>query len=184
MARLRERYQKEIVPRMQERFGFKNPFRVPRLVKIVINMGIGEGVADEKAIAAAVEELALIAGQKPMISRAKKSIAEFKTRKGMPIGCFVTLRGKMMYEFLDRLLNIVLPRIKDFRGLSQDSFDGHGNYTLGLEEQIVFPEVDLDRVSRVQGLDITLVTSGKSDEEAREMFKMFGMPFRASGAER
>lgn len=178
MARLWERYRKEIVPRMMEVFGFKNLLRVPRLLKIVINMGIGEGAGDDKAIPAAVDDLALITGQRPVVTRAKKSVAGFKIRQGVPIGCRVTLRGKIMYEFLDRMINVVLPRIRDFRGLSPDSFDGHGNYTLGLEEQIVFPEVDIDKIYRIQGMDITLVTTGKSDREAKDLLKLFGMPFQ------
>lgn len=183
MARLWEQYKQEIVPKVAATFGFKNPLQVPRLEKIVVNMGVGEGGADAKAIQAASEDLALITGQRPAITRAKKSVAEFKLRKGMPVGCRTTLREKMMYEFLDRLINVALPRIKDFRGLSPDSFDGHGNYTFGLEEQIVFPEVDIDQVYQIQGMDITLVTTTESDQEAKELLSLFGMPFRRSESE-
>ncbi|MCX6348934.1 MAG: 50S ribosomal protein L5 [Candidatus Aureabacteria bacterium] len=178
MARLLDRYRAEITPKMMERFGFKNRLRVPRLIKIVVNMGIGEGTADGKAVSAAADEMALITGQRPLINRSRKAVANFKLRQGIPIGCKVTLRGKMMYEFFDRLISVVLPRIRDFRGMSPDSFDGRGNYTLGLEEQIVFPEVDMDHVTRVQGMDITVVTSAKNNEEARELLTLMGMPFR------
>ena len=178
MARLLDRYRAEIAPKMMERFGFKNRLRVPRLVKIVVNMGIGEGTADGKAVSAAADEMALITGQRPLINRSRKAVANFKLRQGIPIGCKVTLRGKMMYEFFDRLISVVLPRIRDFRGMSPDSFDGRGNYTLGLEEQIVFPEVDMDHVTRVQGMDITVVTTAKNNEEARELLALMGMPFR------
>ncbi len=176
--RLWKQYKEEIVPKMAETFAFKNTLRVPRLEKIVVNMGVGEGVADAKAIQAAQDDLAIITGQRPSVTKAKKSVAAFKVRQGMAVGCKVTLRGKMMYEFLDRLINIVLPRIKDFRGLSPDSFDGHGNYSFGLEEQVVFPEIDIDNVYRVQGMDITLVTNQDSDQEARELLRLFGFPFQ------
>lgn len=182
MARLLDRYRSEIAPKMMERFGFKNRLRVPRLLKIVVNMGVGEGIADGKAVTAAAEDLALITGQRPLIARSRKSVANFKLRKGVPIGCKVTLRGKMMYEFIDRLISVVLPRIRDFRGLSPDSFDGRGNYTLGLEEQIVFPEIDMDKVARVQGMDITVVTSARNNEEARELLALMGIPFRKQNA--
>jgi large subunit ribosomal protein L5 len=178
VARLWEKYKKEIVPKMMKNLGISNPLRAPRLKKIVVNMGIGEGVSDAKAVQAAADDLALITGQKPVITLARKSVAGFKIRAGMPVGCQVTLRGKMMYEFLDRLISVALPRIKDFRGLSSDSFDGRGNYTFGLQEQIVFPEVDIDNVYRTQGMDITLVTNAASDEEARDLLSSFGMPFR------
>jgi large subunit ribosomal protein L5 len=178
VARLRKRYQEEIVPAMMEKFGFGNPLRVPRLQKVVVNMGIGVGISDNKAIQAAAEELAVITGQRPVITKAGKSIAAFKLREGMSVGCRVTLRGKMMYEFVDRMINVALPRIKDFRGLSQDSFDGHGNYSFGLDEQIVFPEVDVDKSYRTQGMDITLVTSNRNVEEAKELLRLFGMPFK------
>jgi large subunit ribosomal protein L5 len=153
------------------------------LLKIVLNMGVGEGVGDGKAVTAAAEDLALITGQKPMITRARKSIAQFKLRAGMPIGCRVTIRGERMYEFLDRMISTALPRIRDFRGLSPASFDGKGNYTLGLEEQSVFPEIDLDHIYRVQGMNVTIVTSAASDEEARELLTLFGMPFKKPAAE-
>ncbi len=182
MSRLLDRYRSEIAPKMMERFGFKNRLRVPRLLKIVVNMGVGEGIADGKAVTAAAEDLALITGQRPRIARSRKSVANFKLRKGVPIGCKVTLRGKMMYEFIDRLISVVLPRIRDFRGLSPDSFDGRGNYTLGLEEQIVFPEIDMDKVARVQGMDITVVTSARNNEEARELLALMGIPFRKTTA--
>jgi len=178
MARLWERYKNEIVPAMMEKRRFKNSLRVPRLLKIVVNMGVGEAVTDPKAVQGAADDLAIITGQHPVITRAKKSVAGFKIREGMPIGCRVTLRGKMMYEFLDRMINVALPRIRDFRGLSSDSFDGRGNYTFGLEEQIVFPEVDIDKIYRIQGMDITLVTDTDSDEEAKELLSHFGMPFQ------
>lgn len=177
-ANLWKQYQESIVPAMMERFGLSNRLRVPRLKKISVNMGIGSGVSDSKAVESAVEELALITGQRPVVTRARKSVAGFKLREGMPVGCRVTLRGKIMYEFLDRLINIVLPRIKDFRGLSPDSFDGRGNYTLGLTEQIVFPEVEVDKLYRTQGMDITIVTSAADDGEARELLRLFGMPFK------
>ncbi len=163
---------------MMERFGFTNRLRVPRLKKISVNMGVGLGVSDSKAIQSAVEELALITGQRPVVTKARKSVAGFKLREGMDVGCRVTLRGKIMYEFLDRLINIALPRIKDFRGLSPRAFDGRGNYTLGLSEQIVFPEVDVDKLYRTQGMDITIVTSAGNNEEARELLRLFGMPFK------
>jgi large subunit ribosomal protein L5 len=177
-ARLWKKYKEEIVPEMMEKFDFGNTLRVPRLKKVSVNMGIGEGISDKKAIEAASEELAVITGQHPVITRARKSIAAFKLREGMEVGCRVTLRGKMMYEFVDRMINIALPRIKDFRGLSSNSFDGHGNYSFGLDEQIVFPEVDIDKSYRTQGMDITLVTSTRNDTEAKELLRLFGMPFK------
>lgn len=183
VARMRKMYAEEIVPQMMEKFGFKNILRVPRLEKIVLNMGIGVGISDNKAIQAAAEELAIITGQRPVITRAGKSIAAFKLREGMSVGCRVTLRGKMMYEFIDRMINIALPRIKDFRGLSPDSFDQHGNYSFGLDEQIVFPEVDVDKSYRTQGMDITLVTSNRNVEEAKELLRLFGMPFKREDGE-
>jgi len=177
-ANLWKQYQESIVPAMMERFGFTNRLRVPRLKKVSVNMGVGAGVSDGKAVEAAVEELALITGQRPVVTRARKSVAGFKLREGMSVGCRVTLRGKIMYEFLDRLINVALPRIKDFRGLSPAAFDGRGNYTLGLTEQIVFPEVDVDKLYRTQGMDITIVTSAGNDEEARQLLRLFGMPFK------
>jgi len=177
-ANLWTQYQESIAPAMMERFGFSNRLRVPRLKKVAVNMGVGTGVSDSKAIQSAVEELALITGQRPVVTKARKSVAGFKLREGMDVGCRVTLRGKIMYEFLDRLINIALPRIKDFRGLSPRAFDGRGNYTLGLSEQIVFPEVDVDKLYRTQGMNITIVTSARNDEEARELLRLFGMPFK------
>jgi large subunit ribosomal protein L5 len=177
-ANLWTQYQESIVPAMMERFGFSNRLRVPRLEKVSVNMGVGTGVSDSKAIQSAVEELAQITGQRPVVTKARKSVAGFKLREGMDVGCRVTLRGKIMYEFLDRLINIALPRIKDFRGLSPRAFDGRGNYTLGLSEQIVFPEVDVDKLYRTQGMNITIVTTARNDEEARELLRLFGMPFK------
>jgi len=177
-ANLWKKYQDEIVPKMMEKFGFSNRLRVPRLEKVVVNMGVGVGITDSKAIQSAADDLALIAGQRPVITRARTSVAGFKLREGMNVGCRVTLRGRIMYEFLDRLISIALPRIKDFRGLSPDSFDHHGNYSLGLGEQIVFPEVDLDKSYRTQGMDITMVTTTRNIEEARELLTLFGLPFK------
>ena len=179
MSRLLKRYREEIVPEMMKRFGYKNPWQVPRLEKIVINMGRGgEAMADRKILDTAVEELALISGQRPVITRGKKSISNFKLRKGAPIGCRVTLRKKIMYEFFDRLVNVVLPRIRDFQGLNSSSFDKEGNFSLGIREQIIFPEIDYDKVSKVNGMDITIVTSAKKKEEVKELFILLGMPFK------
>ncbi|GAW90898.1 50S ribosomal protein L5 [Calderihabitans maritimus] len=178
MARLKEKYLKEVRPAMKEKFGYKNIMEIPRLEKIVINMGVGEAVQNPKAIDAAVEDLAAISGQKPIVTRAKKSIAAFKLRAGMPIGCKVTLRGDKMYEFMDRLVNVALPRVRDFRGVSPKAFDGRGNYTLGLREQLIFPEIDYDKIDKVRGMDIVFVTTAKTDEEARELLRLLGMPFR------
>lgn len=175
--RLQSRYEKELRPALQKRFGYKNPMQVPKLTKIVINMGVGETVNDSKAIDSAVEELSLIAGQKPVVTRSKKAIAGFKLREDLPIGCKVTLRNQRMYEFLDRLVNIALPRVRDFRGVSGKSFDGRGNYTFGLKEQIVFPEINYDKVGAVRGMDITLVTTAKTNDEAKELLAGFQMPF-------
>lgn len=176
-ARLKEQYTNVIRPALMEQFSYQNVYQVPRLDRIVLNMGVGEAVADSKRINAAVQELAVIAGQKPVITKAKKSIATFKLREGMPVGCKVTLRRERMYEFLDRLVNIALPRVRDFRGLSGKSFDGHGNYSLGVKEQIVFPEVDYDKVDAVRGMDIVIVTTAKTDQEAKALLKAFNMPF-------
>ena len=177
--RLLEKYRNEIVPKMMETFSFKNRWAVPRLEKIVVNMGVGEALQDIKVLEKAMEELGLITGQKPILRRAKKAIANFKIKQGQPIGCKVTLRRTIMYEFLDRLISIALPRIRDFRGISPDSFDEAGNYTLGITEQSIFPEIDYDKVSRPQGMDITLVIRNvKSKEQARELLKLFGMPFQ------
>ena len=177
--RLKERYYAEIAPALTERFGYANPMQVPRLEKITLNMGVGEASQDKKKVQTAAEEMALIAGQKPVITIAKKSIAQFKLREGMPIGCKVTLRRDRMYEFMDRLVTIAMPRIRDFRGLNPKSFDGHGNYAMGLKEQIVFPEISYDKIEKVRGLDIIVTTTAKTDEEARELLTLFGFPFPA-----
>lgn len=176
--RLKERYESAAKPALLEEFGYKNPMQVPRLEKIVINMGVGEAVADSKKLTSAVEELALIAGQRPVTTKARKSIAGFKLREGMAIGCKVTLRGDRMYEFLDRLVTIALPRVRDFRGLNPKSFDGHGNYAMGLKEQLVFPEIDYDRIDDVRGMDIIICTTARTDAEALALLKQFDMPFR------
>lgn len=177
--RLRERYSKDIIPKLMERFGYKNVMQVPRLQKIVLNVGLGEATANPKMIDTAVAEVAAIAGQKPIVRRAKKSIANFKLRQGMPVGVTVTLRRERMWEFLDRLVSIALPRVRDFRGVSPRGFDGAGNYTLGLREQIVFPEINFDRVEKVKGMNITMVTTAESDEQARELLTYLGVPFRS-----
>ena len=177
-ARLRERFQKEVAPALMKEFELKNPMAVPRLHKIVVNMGLGEATQNAKVIEPAAAELAQITGQKPVVTRAKKSIAAFKVRAGMPIGAMVTLRGDRMYEFFDRLVNIALPRVRDFRGLSTKSFDGRGNYTLGLREQLIFPEIDYAKVDKSKGMNVTIVTTAKSDNEARALLKHMGMPFR------
>lgn len=178
MARLLEKYQKEILPKLAERFGRRNRLSLPRLQKIVVNMGVGKARDDKAKIEQAAQMLAQITGQKPLVTRARSSISGFRLRQGMEIGCKATLRGRRMYEFLDRLISIALPRIRDFRGVSPKSFDGHGNYNLGLAEQMVFPEIDPDKVTFTQGMDINFVTSVDSDEEARELLRLFGMPFR------
>lgn len=177
MARLRDRYREEIAPAMMRDFGYRNVYQVPKLEKIVLNVGLGEAIANARALDAAVGDLAQITGQKPVVTRAKKSIASFKLRAGMPIGAMVTLRGPRMYEFYDRLVAITLPRIRDFRGVSPNSFDGRGNYTLGLREQIVFPEIDYDRIDKVRGLEISFVTTARTDEEGRRLLALLGMPF-------
>ncbi len=177
MARVREQYKQDVIPALTNEFGYKNPYQVPKLEKIVLNIGLGEAVANGRALDAAVGDLTTIAGQKPVITRAKKSIASFKLRAGMPIGAVVTLRGDHMYEFLDRLVATALPRIRDFRGISPNSFDGRGNYTLGLREQIMFPEIDYDKIDKVRGLEISIVTSAKTDEEGRRLLALLGMPF-------
>jgi len=177
MARLQELYNNEIRPGLIEAMGYRNPLQVPRLEKVVINMGVGEAVQDSKKVTAAAAEMALIAGQKPLINKAKNSVAGFKLREGMPIGCKVTLRRDRMYEFLDRLVTIALPRVRDFRGLNPKSFDGRGNYAMGLKEQIVFPEIDYDRVDSIRGMDIIVVTTAKTDDEARELLRRFNFPF-------
>jgi large subunit ribosomal protein L5 len=177
---MQDKYLKEVVPVLKERFGYKNVMEIPRLVKVVINMGVGEATGDAKVIDTAVNDLTAITGQKPVVTKAKKSIAAFKVRAGMPIGVKVTLRGVRMYEFLDKLFNVALPRIRDFRGIPPKSFDGRGNYTLGLKEQLVFPEINIDKVDKVRGMDIIIVSTAKTDEHALELLRLLGMPFRAS----
>ena len=181
-SRLHEKYRKETIPALAKRFGYKNTMAVPRVSKVTLNIGLGEASQNVKLLDTAAIELGQIAGQKPVITRAKKSIANFKIRKGMPIGCCVTLRGDRMYEFLDRLCNVVLPRVRDFKGLPPNSFDGRGNYTLGLKDQLVFPEIDYTRVDKIKGMNITITTTARSDEEGRELLKLLGVPFRAQGA--
>jgi large subunit ribosomal protein L5 len=178
MARLQERYQKEIINRLAEKLGRKNRHSLPKLEKIVVNMGVGDALQNIKMLDAAVAELTTITGQKPSVRKAKKSIANFKLREGQPIGCMVTLRGPRMYEFYDRLINVALPRIRDFRGVPMKSFDGQGNYTLGITEQIIFPEINYDRVEKIRGMDITFVTSAANDEEGQELLRLMNMPFR------
>ncbi len=178
MARLREHFEQTVKPALIQEFSYGNNMEVPKLEKIVLNMGIGEGVADAKKVNAAAEEMALIAGQRPVITKARKSIANFKLRDGMPVGCKVTLRGDRMYEFLDRLVNVAMPRIRDFRGISGKSFDGRGNFAFGLKEQIVFPEINYDQVDEIRGMDVVICTTARSDEEARALLKGFDMPFQ------
>ncbi|PAE36921.1 50S ribosomal protein L5 [Neobacillus sp. YX16] len=178
MSRLKEKFVKEVTPALMSKFNYKSVMQVPQLDKIVINMGVGDAVANAKALDNAVEELATITGQKPVVTRAKKSIAGFRLREGMPIGAKVTLRGERMYQFLDKLVSVSLPRVRDFRGVSKKAFDGRGNYTLGVKEQLIFPEIDYDKVSKVRGMDIVIVTTANTDEEARELLTQFGMPFQ------
>ena len=178
MNRLRQKYENEVKNQMVEKFGYKSVMQIPTIDKIVINMGIGDAVINSKVLDEAVAELALITGQKPVITRAKKSIAGFRLREGMPIGCKVTLRGERMYDFLDKLVSVSLPRVRDFRGVSKKSFDGRGNYTLGVKEQLIFPEIDFDKVNKVRGMDIVVVTTANTDEEARELLTQLGMPFQ------
>ncbi|MFC4713775.1 50S ribosomal protein L5 [Planococcus dechangensis] len=178
MNRLQERYTNEITPALVSKFEYSSVMQAPKVDKIVINMGVGEAVQNTKSLDAAVEELQTITGQKPVVTKAKKSIAGFRLREGMPIGCKVTLRGERMYDFLDKLIAISLPRVRDFRGVSKKSFDGRGNYTLGVKEQLIFPEIDYDKVNKVRGMDIVIVTTANSDEEARELLTQFGMPFQ------
>jgi large subunit ribosomal protein L5 len=175
---LKELYDKEIVPKLIETFKYKNVFEVPKLEKIVLNIGLGEAIHNIKMLDAAKEELKLITGQAPVITRARKSIAAFKLREGMPIGCMVTLRRKQMYDFFEKLINIALPRVRDFRGISGKAFDGRGNYTLGIKEQIIFPEIDYDKIDTIKGMNITVVTTAKNNEEGKELLKLMGMPFR------
>jgi len=175
---MKEFYEKEVVPSLMETFKYKNIMQVPGLKKIVLNMGLGEAIHNIKILDSASEELTVISGQKPVIRRAKKSIAAFKLREGMPVGCMVTLRGNRMYDFFNKLVNIALPRVRDFRGISGKAMDGNGNYTLGITEQIIFPEIDYDKIDKIKGLNISIVTSAKTDEEGKELFKLMGMPFR------
>ena len=179
MSRMHERYRKEVVPALLKRFGRKNPMSVPRVAKVTVNIGMGEASQNVKLLDVAVVELGQIAGQKPIVTRAKKSIANFKIRKGMPIGCCVTLRGDRMYEFFDRLVNVALPRVRDFRGVSSKSFDGRGNYTLGVKDQLIFPEIDYNKVEKVKGMNICITTTAKTDAEGLALLKHLGMPFRA-----
>jgi large subunit ribosomal protein L5 len=179
VARLKEKYLNEVRPALRAKFGYENVMQVPRVEKIVLNMGVGKAIGNSKLLDAAAKDLAIIAGQKPVITRAKQSVSNFKLREGMAIGAKVTLRGERMYEFLDKFMNINLPRVRDFRGVSPKSFDGRGNYTIGVKEQLIFPEIDYDKVEQVQGMDITIVTTARTDEEAKELLAQLGMPFRA-----
>jgi len=180
MARMKEKYQADVVPALMQEFNYSNVMQVPKLQKIVVNIGLGESIANARSIDAAVGDMTTITGQKPVVTRAKKSIAAFKLREGMPIGAMVTLRGVRMYEFLDRLTSITLPRIRDFRGVSPNSFDGRGNYTLGLKEQLAFPEIDYDRIDKTRGLELSIVTTARNDEEGRRLLTLLGMPFARS----
>lgn len=177
MSRLRDFYEAEIIPEMMKKFSYTNKLAVPKLEKIILNMGVGEAKENAKVLDGAVKDMTIIAGQKPIVTKAKKSIAAFKLREGMNIGCKATLRGGRMYEFADRLINIALPRVRDFRGVKANSFDGRGNYTMGIKEQLIFPEIEYDKVDKIRGLDIVFVTTAKTDEEARELLRLFGMPF-------
>ena len=179
MARLKEFYSQEVAPAMMKKFGYKNVMEIPKVEKIVVNMGVSEAVGNPKVLDAAVADLTQISGQKPIVTKAKKSISAFKVREGMSIGTKVTLRGERMYHFMDKLLNVALPRVRDFRGLSPKAFDGRGNYTLGVKEQLIFPEMEYDKIDKIRGMDITIVTSANTDEEARELLKLMGMPFSA-----
>ena len=180
MARLKERYQKDVAPQIAKEFGISNPMAVPRIQKVVINMGMGEAIANQKILDTAADELRAITGQKPVITKARKSIAGFKLREGSPIGAKVTLRGQHMYDFLERTMRLALPRIRDFRGIATRSFDGRGNFSLGLREQLVYPEIDYDKIDRLRGLEISIVTTAKTDEEGRRLLQLLGMPFQAS----
>ncbi len=179
MSRLKDLYKKEVVLSLMKKFGYKNVMEVPRLEKIVINIGVGDAIQNLKLLDAAMAELSMVSGQKPMVRRAKKSISNFKLKAGMPIGCMVTLKKARMYEFFDRLVNVAIPRVRDFRGTSPKSFDGRGNYTLGIREQIIFPEVDYDKVQKIRGMNISIITTAKTDEEAYQLLKALGMPFRS-----
>lgn len=178
MSRLKETYKNEIVDSMMKKFGYKNAMQVPKVEKVVINMGVGEAKENAKLLEAAVKDLEIIAGQKPVVTKAKNSVANFKLREGMAIGCKVTLRGEKMYEFLDRLINLALPRVRDFRGVNPNAFDGRGNYALGVKEQLIFPEIEYDKIDKVRGMDVIIVTTAKTDEEARELLTCFNMPFQ------
>lgn len=178
-TRLKEKYTTEVAQAMMQKFGYRNVMEIPKVEKVVINMGVGEAVGNPKVLDAAVNDMTIIAGQKPVVTRAKKSIAAFKIREGMPIGAKVTMRGERMYQFLDKLFNISLPRVRDFRGVSPKAFDGRGNYTLGIKEQLIFPEIEYDKIDKIRGMDIIIVTTAKTDEEARELLKLMGMPFSA-----
>lgn len=180
MARLKDLYKEEVAPALRERFDIQNPMRIPKIEKIVVNMGVGEAVVNSKALDGAMEDLAKITGQKPQLRRARKSIAGFKIREGMPVGARVTLRGERMWEFLDRLVSVALPRVRDFRGINPNSFDGRGNFALGLREQLIFPEISYDSIDATRGLDVAVVTTAETDEEARELLRLLGMPFRQS----
>jgi large subunit ribosomal protein L5 len=178
MSQLKQFYEEEVVPKLKETFGYNNAMQVPKLEKIVLNMGLGEAIQNIKLLDSAVEELKVISGQKPVITRAKRSIAAFKLREGMPIGCMVTVRREKMYDFFSKLVNIALPRVRDFRGISGKAFDGRGNYSLGIKEQLIFPEIDYDKIDKIKGLNITIVTSAETDEEGKLLLKLMGMPFR------
>ena len=184
LTRMQKLYVEKVRPQMIEQFGYKNLMEVPKIEKIVLNMGVGEATQDKKKVEKAAEEMALIAGQRPVITKAKKSVATFKLREGMPIGCKVTLRRERMYEFLDRLITIAMPRIRDFRGVSATSFDGRGNYAMGLKEQIIFPEINYDRIDQVRGMDVIVTTTARTDDEARELLKLFGFPFPIAAEEK
>ena len=179
MDRLQEKYKNEVVPELTKKFGYKNIMQLPKIEKVIINMGVGEAVGNPKALDAAVTDLTIIAGQKPILTRAKKSLAAWKLREGMPIGTKVTLRGTRMYQFLDKFINVALPRVRDFRGVSSTAFDGRGNYAVGLKEQLIFPEIDYDKIDKIRGMNIVIVTSAHTDEEAKELLRLMGMPFRA-----
>jgi large subunit ribosomal protein L5 len=180
VPRLKDKYKSDVVPAMIQKFGYKNAMQVPKLEKVIVNMGLGEAIQNSKIIDAAVNDIMTITGQKPVVTKSKKSIAAFKLREGMSVGAKVTLRGDRMYEFVDRLANIALPRVRDFRGISPKSFDGRGNYSMGVKEQLIFPEVDYDKIDKIRGMDIIFVTTAKTDEEGRELLKLMGMPFRAA----
>jgi large subunit ribosomal protein L5 len=178
MSQLKTYYHESVVPKLKDKFNYKNPMQIPKITKVVLNMGLGEAIHNIKIIDSAVEELKQISGQQPVVTRAKKSIAAFKLREGMPIGCMVTLRQNRMYDFLNKLINVALPRVRDFRGISGKAFDGVGNYSLGIKEQLIFPEIDYDKIDKIKGLNISIVTSAKSNEEGKELLKLMGMPFR------